>query len=82
MNDDKPTPTAPAACDCCKRVVPRVRSSAWHGQSRICIACFYVWYDGPVDGTDPEAVAAYVLQAETAGTFPFGGSDADYRRVA
>jgi hypothetical protein len=64
-------------CDCCKRLVPHVRGSMWHGHSRICLACFYVWYD-PSDGidvADPAQVAAAVHAAEAAGTYPFGGTD-------
>lgn len=73
----------PQECDCCHRLVPKVRGSMWHGQSRICAACFYVWYDGPCeDSTDPEKVAASVLKAEAANAWPFGRDDADYRRVA
>jgi hypothetical protein len=73
----------PQVCDCCRRLVPKVRGSVWHGKSRICGACFYIWYDGShEDSTDPEKVAASVLAAEAAGAYPFGDSDADFRRVS
>jgi hypothetical protein len=81
-------PDAPApveVCDCCKRNVSHVRRSSWHGESRICVACFYVWYDpsGDIDATDPAQVAAEVLAAESAGVWPFGpNADPRVWRVA
>jgi hypothetical protein len=61
-------------CDCCGRMVRYVRGSMWHGRDRICLACFYVWYDpdGAIDVTKPEQIKAAVLKAEAAGTYPFG----------
>lgn len=38
-------PPSPLVCDCCKRSVDFVRGSLWHGQDRICLECFYEWYD-------------------------------------
>ena len=58
-----------AQCDCCGRLVARVRGSVWHGEARICIACFYVWYD--VGLTDPATLATEVLAREAAGRWPF-----------
>jgi hypothetical protein len=37
-------------CDCCQREVDYVRGSMWHGTDRICLECFYQWYD-PDSGT-------------------------------
>jgi hypothetical protein len=64
----------PGLCDCCRRLVADVRGSMWHGHARICAACFYVWYDGGSveDPTDPQQIAACVLKAEAANTWPFG----------
>ena len=56
-------------CDCCGRDVDYVRGSMWHGEHRICRACFYVWYDGGC--ADPEKIKEYVLHAAAAGTWPF-----------
>jgi hypothetical protein len=49
-------------CDCCKRCVDKVRGSMWHGDSRICLECFYQWYDpdGAVDPTDPVSIGNHV----------------------
>jgi hypothetical protein len=59
-------------CDCCQRDVDRVRGSMWHGQARICMACFYVWYDcGDETSSDPARIKAYVLNAEAKGEWPF-----------
>lgn len=41
-------------CDCCGCMVSYVRGSMWHGESRICRPCFYIWYD--VGLTNPEAI--------------------------
>lgn len=49
-------------CDGCKREVDYVRGSMWHGDLRICLECFYEWYD-PHTGTDqtnPISVGNYV----------------------
>lgn len=81
----KPTPlTIPAICDCCERTVAMVRSSLWHGQSQICIACFYVWYDptGPIDVTKPAQIKAEVLRCEAAGTYPFTSQQPGIQRIA
>lgn len=56
-------------CDCCNRIVDFVRGSMWHGEHRICLACFYVWYDSGCEG--PAAIKAYVLNAEATGKWPF-----------
>jgi hypothetical protein len=32
-------------CDSCQREVEEVRGSMWHGEDRICLECFYEWYD-------------------------------------
>lgn len=76
--------TATAICDCCERAVARVRGSLWHGRSKICIACFYVWYDptGPVDVTRPEQVKAEVLRCEAAGVYPFTSRRPGIQRIA
>ena len=40
-----PFPTPLKVCDACRREVTYVRGSFWHGDSRICVECFYMWYD-------------------------------------
>ena len=68
-------------CDCCERTVSKVRGSPWHGNAKICLACFYVWYDGPCDSGDPAQIAAEVLEAERIGAYPFTMSNrADFER--
>lgn len=54
----KPT----SICDACQREVEKVRGSMWHGQDRICLECFYEWYDGHagVDHTDRTSIGNYV----------------------
>lgn len=49
-------------CHCCQRPVPRVRSSMWHGEYRICPECFTQWYDPDtdIDVTNPIAIGNYV----------------------
>jgi len=49
-------------CDCCQREVEKVRGSMCHGSDRICLECFYEWYDGHqgVDSTDPISIGNYV----------------------
>ena len=48
------------ACDCCGVPSSYLRGSMWHGQARICLACFFIWYD---DGlTDPAAIRALRLK--------------------
>jgi hypothetical protein len=56
-------------CDCCQREVDYVRGSRWHGKARICLPCFYVWYD--CNMIEPEKIRAYVLAAEAEGRWPF-----------
>lgn len=48
----------PPFCDCCKRMVMKVRSSIWHAPHRICNECFFMWYDPDeaVDQTDPVSI--------------------------
>lgn len=68
-------------CDCCRRDVPKVRGSHWHGDSEICLACFYVWYDG--GSSDPAEIAAEVLEAERLRKYPFNMSDTkEFERLA
>jgi hypothetical protein len=61
--------TTEAVCDCCHRLVRRTRGSHWHGGARICIACFYVWYDEGI--VDPAVLGPTVLKREAAGKWPF-----------
>lgn len=90
MNDDRTSspPTASddeaATCDCCERVVARVRSSMWHGKARICLACFFVWYDPSedIDVTDPAQIKAAVLRAEAVGKYPFPSTKPGIARIA
>lgn len=56
-------------CDCCGRVVGRLRRSVWHGPHAICYACFSVWYD--CEWTTNADIKRMVLEGEAAGTFPF-----------
>lgn len=41
-----------AICHACQREVDRVRSSMWHYPDRICLECFYQWYDPDYEGVD------------------------------
>lgn len=41
-----------AICHACQREVDRVRSSMWHEPHRICLDCFYQWYDPDYDDVD------------------------------
>jgi len=65
--------TRAVTCDCCDRSVAEVRGSPWHGNRRICLACFFVWYDpnDNIDVTKPDEIKAAVLAAEEAGRYPF-----------
>jgi hypothetical protein len=56
-------------CDCCQRAVLRVRGSLWHGQHRICVACFYVWYDEGI--TDPDVLGPEIVRRERVNAWPF-----------
>jgi len=50
-------------CDACKREVDRVRSSMWHGDHKICLECFFQWYDpdnDTFDPTDPVSLGNYI----------------------
>ena len=68
-------------CDCCEREVAKVLQSIWHGDDKICSACFYVWHDG--GGPDKKSIAAEVLEAERAGKFPFTMPNrADFERIS
>jgi hypothetical protein len=49
-------------CDCCGVPVSCRRGSMWHGSDRICRPCFWIWYDGNVDSTDPAAIRAERLR--------------------
>lgn len=40
-------------CHACQRAVDRVRGTPWHGPYRICLECFYQWYDPDVGDVDP-----------------------------
>lgn len=40
-------------CHACRRQVERVRGSPWHGDARICLDCFFQWYDPDDEGVDP-----------------------------
>ena len=75
--------TTPAICDCCGRLVAYVRGSMWHGEDRICRACFAVWYDPsePIDVTDRSQIKDAVLRAEAAGSYPFPNVRPGYARV-
>jgi hypothetical protein len=55
----------------------------FHGASRICIACFYTWYDpnDPIDVTKPAEIKAAVLRAEAAGTYPFPSTEPGIART-
>lgn len=67
-------------CDCCERPVPYVRGSPWHGEHRLCLACFFVWYEG--GGPKPDEIKAEVLAAEATGVFPFTSDDPRLRRAS
>jgi hypothetical protein len=41
----------------------------WHGGSRICRACFALWYDNGI--VDPVTLKAEVLRCEAEGRYPF-----------
>ena len=69
-----------AVCDCCERTVAHVRGSMWHGTSRICPACFFVWYDRGI--TDPAELKKTVLFLEAAGQWPFPSQQAGVERLA
>jgi hypothetical protein len=66
-------------CSCCERAVPYTRGSMWHHDHRVCLACFYVWYDEGL--TQPEEIKNFVLKAEADRTFPFTFDTAKFERV-
>ena len=50
-------------CDACCREVEKVRGSMWHGNDRICLECFYQWYDpdsSEVDVTSRVSIGNHV----------------------
>lgn len=59
-------------CDCCGRTVDYVRGSLWHGDARVCRACFYLWYEG--GPTDPAELGAEVRRRAAAREWPFDDS--------
>jgi hypothetical protein len=77
--NDQPTQATPV-CSCCDRPVPFARGSMWHHYHRICLACFYVWYDTGL--VEPIAIKDYVLKAEGENVWPFGANDEKFRRVS
>lgn len=68
-----------AVCSCCERPVPVTRGSMWHHDHRVCLACFYVWYDTGL--TSPAEIKDYVLKAEHERAFPFTGDISRFERV-
>jgi hypothetical protein len=69
----------PWLCDCCERAVWYVRGSMWHGEARICRACFFLWYDYGL--TDTEALKAEVLAREASGRWPFPSAEIGIARA-
>lgn len=65
--------TVSLICDCCHRRVRRIRSSMWHGQDRLCVACFHIWYEYGI--TDRAELGAETLRCEAAGEWPFPSPD-------
>lgn len=64
-----------ARCDCCGRIVRRVKANYWSCGHRFCFACFCIWYDeGRVD---PAEIKARVLAAEATGKWPFPARPGD-----
>lgn len=55
--------SSPGVCDACAREVEHVRGSIWHGGSRLCLECFYQWYDpdnASFDNRDRLSLGNYV----------------------
>jgi hypothetical protein len=52
----------------------------WHHDQRVCLACFYVWYDCGLTAQDE--IKAFVLKAEADRSFPFTFNTAKFERVA
>lgn len=72
-------PMTAVRCDSCERLVARVRGSMWHGRHRICIACFFVWYDDAI--TSPGILGAEIVYRETIGAWPFPSDEPGIARV-
>lgn len=50
-------------CHACKRSGVRLRGSHWHGERRICLDCFFQWYDpdnSSFDNCNPLQLGNYV----------------------
>lgn len=57
-----PEPPPVLVCECCERVVDKVRGSMW-GHQHCCLECFYQWYDpdnSSFDSCNPREIGNYV----------------------
>lgn len=41
------------------------------GLNDVCRPCFGIWYDGPVDSTNPAAIGEYSRKAKAEGLWPW-----------